>query len=138
MTLVQQTINNVQYYTDGANYYLFYVVNVPKSALMEFACRELGIPLKPSFNPDESARINQLAGTGVQQKTVYQLLKNGQAVPVPYHLVGAPKLNTGDILLRKVNPPAGSVTPPAGMIKCPHCASNTPPGRNCAVCGKPL
>lgn len=138
MALVQQTINNMQYYTDGANYYTFFIVNSPKSALTEFACRELGIPMKPRFNPDESTRINQLAGTGVKQKTVFQLLKNGQAAPVLYHLVGAPKLNQGDILLWKVNPPSGNPAPPAGWIKCPHCSSDTPRGTNCVKCGRQL
>jgi hypothetical protein len=138
MTLVQKNINNTMYYTDGVNYYTFHVVNVPKDALTEFACRELGIPMKPQFTQDESARLAQLAGTGIQNRTKYELLKNGQAVPVPYHLVGAPKLNTGDILLHKVAAPSGSSAPPAGLIKCRHCSSETPPGPTCKWCGKPL
>ena len=133
MPLVQKTLNNTTYYTDNVNYYLFHMVNVPKNALTEFACLELGIPMKPQFTPEESARIGQLAGTGTQNKTKYQLLKNGGAVPVPYLITGHPDIRPGDIILRKVAAPAA-----AGLIKCRNCASLTPPGPTCKVCGKPL
>jgi hypothetical protein len=133
MPLAQKIVGSTTYYTDGVNYYLFHPVNAPKDALTEFACRELGIPMKPKFTEEESKRLAQLAGTGVQNKTKYELLKNGQAVPVPYHVTGHPAIQKGDILLRRVAPPAG-----AGLIKCRHCASDTPPGPTCRVCGKPL
>lgn len=133
MPLVQKAIGSTTYYTDNVNYYLYHVVNVPKHALTEFACRELGIPMKSEFTLDESAKLAQLAGTGVQNKTKYELLKNGQAVPVPYHLTGHPDIHPGDIILRKVAPP-----PATGLIKCRHCNSDTPPGPTCKVCGRPL
>ena len=132
MTLVQKNINNKQYYTDDVNYYTFHVVGLKPEPLYEFACRDLGITKRSGFTQDEETRINDLAGTGagVQQKTKYLLLKNGQAVTVPYHNIGKADLHAGDILLRKVSHPSA-----AGLIKCPHCESDTPPGTNCKVCG---
>lgn len=131
MTLVQKTMGNTAYYTDGVNYYTFHVVGSKLDALYMFACKDLGITKTSGFTAEESARINDLAGTGLQQKTKYLLLKNGQAVSVPYLNVGLADLHVGDVLLRKVNPPAG-------LVKCPHCASLVPPGPVCSACGKQL
>ena len=131
MTLVQKTTNNTPYYTDGVNYYTFHVVSSKPEALYIFACRDLGIIETKSFTTEESARINDLAGTGIQHKTKYLLLKNGQAVPVPYHMTGSADLHAGDILLRHA-------APPAGLVQCPHCASRVPSGPVCSACGKPL
>jgi hypothetical protein len=131
MTLGQKTIGNTPYYTDGINYYTFHVVSSKDDALYKFACMDLGISKRSGFTTEESARINDLAGTGLQQKTKYLLLKNGQAVPVPYHNTGLADLHVGDTLLRQV-------APPAGLVKCPHCASLVPPGPACSACGKQL
>lgn len=132
MTLVQKNIGNATYYTDDANYYTFHIVSSKDDALYKFACLDLGISIKPSFTAEESARINDLAGTGLQQKTKYLLLKNGQAVQVPYHNTGLADLHVGDVLLRQVGRPA------AGLVKCPHCASLVSPGPVCSACGKQL
>ena len=131
MTLVQKNIGNAAYYTDGVNYYTFHVVSPKPEPLYVFACKDLGITKSSGFTTEETARINDLAGTGVQQKTKYLLLKNGQAVPVPYHITGLADLHGGDILLRHVSPPAG-------LVKCPHCASLVLPGPTCSACGKQL
>ena len=132
MTLVQKNIGNTTYYTDGVNYYTFHVVSSKSDALWIFACMDLGITKRSGFTTEESARINDLAGTGIQQKTKYLLLKNGQAVPVPYLNVGLADLHVGDILLRHVAPPS------VGLVKCPHCASSVLPGPVCSACGKQL
>ncbi len=131
MTLVQKNINNTMYYTDGVNYYTFHQVTSTTDALWMFACMDLGITKRSGFTTEETARINDLAGTGLQQKTKYLLLKDGQAVPVPYLNVGLADLHVGDVLLRKV-------TPPAGLVRCPHCASLVLPGPVCSACGKQL
>ena len=132
MALVQKTIGNAAYYTDGVSYYTFHTVNSKSDALYIFACIDLGITKRSGFTTEESARINDLAGTGLKQKTKYLLLKNGQPVPVPYLVTGMADLHVGDILLRKVAPPS------TGLVKCPHCASSVVSGPTCSACGKPL
>jgi hypothetical protein len=131
MTLVQKTIGNTAYYTDGVNYYTFHVIGSKVEPLYIFACRDLGITKSSGFTAEESARINDLAGTGKNQKTKYLLLKNGQAVQMPYKLT-VPDLRPGDTILRQVTPPS------AGLVKCPHCASTVARGQVCSACGKPL
>ena len=131
MALAQRTIGNTVYYTDGVNYYTSHIVSSKSDPLYIFACRDLGINKTSGFTPDEQARINDLAGTGMYQKTKYLLLKNGQAVQMPYNLT-VPDINPGDIILRQVPPPA------MGLVKCPHCASSVPPGPVCSACGKQL
>jgi hypothetical protein len=131
MTLIQKNISNVPYYTDGKNYYTFHVVNSKSDALWIFACMDLGITKRSGFTTEESAKINDLAGIGLQQKTKYLLLKNGQAVQMPYNFT-VPDIHPGDIILRHVSPPA------VGLVKCPHCASSVLPGSVCSACGKPL
>jgi hypothetical protein len=129
MTLVKQTVNNTPYYTDGVTYYTFHEISSSKDPLYIFACRDLGITRTSGWTTEEQARINDLAGMGMYQKTKYLLLKNGQAVQMPYNLT-VPDIHPGDIILRQVAP-----RPAAGLIKCPHCASDTPPGKNCVRCG---
>lgn len=131
MALVQTTIGNTAYYTDGVNYYTFHTIQTKTDPLYIYACMDLGITKRSGFTSDEQARINDLAGTGMHQKTKYLLLENGQAVPMPYNLT-LPDINPGDVILRKVPAPA------VGMVKCPHCASTVPPGRTCSACGQPL
>jgi len=131
MALVQKTISNKAYYTDGLNFYTFHVINSKSDPLWKFATKDLGINKASGFTPDEETRINDLAGTGMYQKTKYLLLKNGQAVPIPYNLT-VPDLHPGDIILRKV------ASPSVGLVKCPHCASSVLPAPTCSACGKPL
>ena len=131
MALVQKAIGNTMYYTDGVKYYTSHIVSSKTDPLYIFACRDLGINKTSGFTPDEQARINDLAGTGMYQKTKYLLLKNGQAVQMPYNLT-VPDINPGDIILRQVPPPS------VGLVKCPHCASSVLPGPVCSACGKQL
>ena len=131
MPLVQKVIGNTTFYTDGINYYTFHVVASRKDALWIFACMDLGITKRSGFTTEETARINDLAGTGIQQKTKYLLLKNGQAVAVPYHSAGLADLHVSDILLRHVDTPAS-------LIRCPHCGSLVAPGPVCSACGKKI
>jgi len=83
MPLVQKAVGSTTYYTDGVNYYLFHPVNAPKDALTEFASRELGIPMKPKFAEEESKRLAQLAGTGVNQETKVRTLEERTGGPGP-------------------------------------------------------
>src|SRR5215208_600977 len=117
MTLVQRTIGDTTYYTDGVNYYPFHIINTKSDRLYIFACMDLGITKRDSFTEEEKTKINNLAGTGMYQKTKYLLLKNGQPIPMPYNL-GVPDMHAGDIILRQVAPPA------LGSVHCPHCASS--------------
>ncbi len=131
MPLVQSAINGTSYYTDGGKYYTFHIINSRTDPFYLFACRDLGINKSSGFTPDEQAKINDLAGTGIYQKTKYLLLKNGQAVPMPYK-ISVPDVKPGDIILRQV------AAPSAGLVKCPHCASSVVRGPTCSMCGKPL
>ena len=131
MTLVQKSVNNTTYYTDGVNYYTFHIVNSKSDPLWVFACMDLGIAKRSGFSSDEQTRINDLAGTDLAHKTKYLLLKNGQAVPMPYNF-SVPDLHPGDIILRHV------AAPSVGLVKCPHCASMVAPGPTCSACGKSL
>ena len=132
MTLVQKTLGNTTYYTDGVNYFTFHVINSKSDPLWIFACMDLGITKRSGFTTEETARINDLAGgTGLFEKTKYLLLKNGQAVPMPYNFT-VPDLHPGDVILRQVAPPA------VGLVKCPHCASSVLPGPVCSACGGKL
>jgi hypothetical protein len=131
MALAQKNIGNTAYYTDGITYYTYHVVSSKSDALWIFACKDLGISKRSGFSTEVSTRINDLAGTGIQQKTKYLLLKNGQAAPVPYFNTGLADLHVGDIILRQV-------PPPAGLVKCPHCASLVPSGPTCSMCGRQL
>lgn len=131
MTLAQKTIGNTTYYTDGVSYYTFHIINSKSDPFWVFACMDLGITKRSNFTTEEQAKINDLAGTGMYQKTKYLLLKNGQAIPMPYNLT-VPNINPGDVILRQVSPPS------VGTVKCPHCASSVLPGPTCSACGKPL
>ena len=132
MALAQRTVGNTVYYTDGVNYYTFHTVNSTADTLWMFACLDLGISKRSGFSTEESARIHDLAGSGLAQKTKYRLLKDGQARDVPYHNTGSADLRPGDVILRQVPPPG------VGLVKCPHCASSVPPGPVCSACGKQL
>ena len=133
MTLVQKNVGNITYYTDGVNYYTFHVVSSKSDALWTFACMDLGITKRSGFTTEETTRINDLAGTGTQQKTKYLLLRDGKAAQIPYLITGNPNIHVNDIILRHVAPPAG-----VGMVICPHCASHVMAGPTCSACGKQL
>ena len=122
MALVLQTNSATSYYTDGKNFYTFYGVKDPVIALNDFACIKLGIQNRANFTPDQLSKILALTGTGSKNKTAFQLLKNGQVMPVPYK-EEYPELRKGDILL--------------ALYKCPFCSSDTPPGAKCVSCGEP-
>ena len=131
MTLVQKTIGNAAYYTDGVNYYTYHVIASSSDPLYVYARMDLGITKQGQLTEEENTKVNDLAGTTINHKTKYLLLKNGQAVPIPYNF-SMPILNPGDVILRQVPAPA------VGTVKCPHCASTVLPGPTCSVCGKPL
>jgi hypothetical protein len=130
MTLVQKTINNTAYYTDGINYYTYHLAGSGSDPLWIFAAMDLGFNHN-SLSEDQKAKVNDLAGTSINHKTKYLLLRNGKAEPMPYRGT-VPAFNGGDIILRQVP------IPTVGMVKCPNCASIVPPGSTCMLCGKPL
>ena len=105
MTLVQKAINGTDYYTDDKVYYTFHQVKVATDTLWSFACVELGITKKTGFTSQELKNITDLAGIGPLHPTRFLLLKNGNAVPVPY-LNGGSHLQPNDIILRAVVDPA--------------------------------
>ena len=117
MTLVQKPINGTDYYTDDNVYYTFHEVKVAEDTLWSFACMDLGITKKTGFNSQETKAITDLAGIGPLHPTKYLLLRNGNAVPVPY-LNGSSNLHPDDIILRSAVDPAVSKTtiPPVANV----------------------
>ena len=112
MTLVQKTINGTEYYTDDKVYYTFHRVQAATDTLWDFACMDLGMTDKTRFTSQETKVITDLAGIGPRYPTKFLLLKNGNAVPVPYLANGSPNLHPNDIILRStVAPDAGVPNP---------------------------
>lgn len=105
MTLVQKTINGTEYYTDENVYYTFHQVRDPLDTLWSFACMDLGITKKTGFNSQETKAITDLAGIGPLNPTKFLLLKNGNAIPVPYLSNGSSNLQPNDIVLRSAGDP---------------------------------
>ncbi len=105
MTLVQKSINGTEYYTDDTVYYTFHQVKSAADTLWSFACMDLGITKKTGFTSQELKNITDLAGIGPLHPTRFLLLKNGNAIPVPY-LNGGSHLQPNDIILRSVLDPA--------------------------------
>ena len=99
MTLVQKPINGTAYYTDDNVYYTFHQVKVAQDTLWSFACLDLGITKKTGFNSQETKNITDLAGIGPLHPTKFLLLRNGNAIPVPYRN-GSSDLHPNDIILR--------------------------------------
>ena len=100
---------------------------------------DLGITKRSGFTTEETARINDLAGTGTKQKTKYLLLKNGNAVPVPYHITGAADLHVNDIILRRVPAPAPPPVESAARPRSRRTPSPTdlpPPTRVASACAR--
>ena len=114
MALVQKTINGTEYYTDDKVYYTFHQVKVATDTLWNFACMDLGITKKTGFTSRETKNITDLAGIGPLNPTKFLLLKNGNAVPVPYLANGSSNIHPNDIILRSVGDPAASkpIIPP--------------------------
>jgi hypothetical protein len=105
MTLVQKPINGNEYYTDDQVYFTFHQVKVATDTLWNFACMDLGITKKTGFNSQETKNITDLAGIGPRRPTKFLLLKNGNAVPVPYLSNGSANLHPNDIILRSAVAP---------------------------------
>lgn len=106
MTLVQKPINGTQYYTDDNVYYTFHKVKDATDTLWSFACMDLGITKKTGFTSQETKNITDLAGIGPRHPTRFLLLKNGNAIPVPYLANGSSNLHPDDIILRPALDPA--------------------------------
>ena len=106
MTLVQKPINGTEYYTDDKVYYTFHQVKGVADTLWNFACMELGITKKTGFNSQETKAITDLAGISPLHPTKFRLLKNGNAVPVPYLANGSANLHPEDIVLLSAVDPA--------------------------------
>lgn len=111
MTLVQKYINGTEYYTDNKVYYTFQQVEVATDTLWSIACKALGITKKTGFNSQETKDITDLAGIGSLHPTRFLLLKDGNAVPVPYLANGSPDFDSNDIMLRSAVSPMGSAVP---------------------------
>lgn len=112
MTLVQKTINGTEYYTDDKVYYTFHQVKVATDTLWNFACMDLGITKKTGFDSQETKAITDLAGIGLLNPTKFLLLRNGNAIPVPYLANGSSNLQPNDIILLPAVDPLAPATPP--------------------------
>jgi hypothetical protein len=108
MTLVQKPINGTEYFTDDNVYYTFHQVKDAKDTLWSFACMDLGITKKTGFTSQETKNITDLAGIGQRHPTKFLLLRNGNAIPVPYLASGGSDLHPNDIILRSAVTPTVS------------------------------
>jgi len=122
MTLVQKSINGTEYYTDDNVYYTFHQIKDTKDTLWSFACMDLGITKKTGFTSQETKNITDLAGISLLHPTKFLLLRDGNAIPVPYLATGSSNLHPDDIILRSVINPAdivsvAGVVPPSGLTK---------------------
>ena len=108
MTLVQKSINGTEYYTDDKVYYTFHQVKVATDTLWSFACMDLGITKKTGFTSQETKNITDLAGISPLHPTKFLLLKNGNAISVPYLANGSSDLHPNDIILRSAADPGAS------------------------------
>ena len=109
MTLVQKPLHGKEYYTDDKVYYTFHQVKATTDTLWSFACMALGITKKTGFTSQETKNITDLAGIGPLYPTKFLLLKNGDAIPVPYLPNGSPNLQPNDIVLRSTVAPGAPV-----------------------------
>jgi hypothetical protein len=117
MTLVQKSINGTEYYTDNKVYYTFHQVRLTTDTLWSFACIDLGITKKTGFNSEETKNITDLAGIGPLHPSKFLLLKNGNAIPVPYLSNGSSNLHPDDVILRSAVDP--SVLKPITTVVSP-------------------
>jgi hypothetical protein len=109
MTLVQKHIHGTEYYTDNKVYYTFHQIKLATDTLWSLACIDLGITDKTRFTSQETKDITDLAGIGPRYPTKFLLLKNGNAIPIPYLANGSPKLAPGNIILRSAVAPDAAV-----------------------------
>lgn len=108
MTLVQKFINDNEYYTDDKVYYTFHQVKAATDTLWSFACIDLGVAENTRFTSQEMKNITDLAGIGPRYPTKFLLLKNGDAIPIPYLPNGSADLKPNDIILRSATAPDAS------------------------------
>ena len=66
---------------------------------------DLGITKKTGFTSQETKNITDLAGISPLHPTKFLLLRNGNAIPVPYLDNGSANLHPDDIILRSVVDP---------------------------------
>jgi hypothetical protein len=127
MTLAQKTINNTEYYTDDKVYYTFHKVKVATDTLWSFACMDLGITKETGFTSQETKNITDLAGIGPRHPTKFLLLKNGNAIPVPYLANGSSNLHPNDIILRPALDPAvpKPIIPPVTTVVSPSVSTKS-------------
>ena len=127
MTLVQKPINGTEYYTDDNVYYTFHEVKVAEDTLWSFACMDLGITRKTGFTSQETKNITDLAGIGPLHPTKFLLLRNGNAIPVPYLANGSSDLRPNDMILRSAVVPTVSepIIPPAATVVPPPDSTNS-------------
>jgi hypothetical protein len=131
MTLVQKTINGAEYYTDDNVYYTCHRFKAPTDTLWNFACMDLGITKKTGFTSQETKNITDLAGISPLHPTKFLLLKNGDAIPVPYLANGSANLHLNDIILRS------AVDPAVPQPTIPHVTDVVPPsGSTNSVAGR--
>ena len=123
MTLVKKHINGTEYYTDDNVYYTFYQIKGATDTLWSFACMDLGITKKTGFNSEETKNITDLAGIGSLHPTKFLLLKNGNAVPVPYLSNGSSNLHPNDVILRSVVDP--TIPEPITTVVSPSVATRS-------------
>jgi hypothetical protein len=127
MTLVQKPIKGNEYYTDDKVYYTFHQVKVATDTLWSFACMDLGITKKTGFTSQETKNITDLAGIGPLRPTKFLLLKNGEAIPVPYLANGSANLHPNDIILRSAVDPAvpKPIIPPVTTVVSPSVSTKS-------------
>ena len=126
MTLALKPINGTEYYTDDEVYYTFHQVKDARDTLWSFACMDLGITRKTGFTSQELKNITDLAGISSLHPTRFLLLRNGNAIPVPY-LNGSSDLHPNDIILRSAVDPAVSkhIIPPVTTIVPPSVSTKS-------------
>lgn len=127
MPLVQKSINGNEYYTDDEVYYTFHQVKAATDTLWSFACMDLGITKTTGFNSQETKNITDLAGIGPLHPTRFLLLKNGDAIPVPYLPNGSANLHPNDIILRSAVAPDVSTPdlPPVTTVVSPSVSTKS-------------
>ena len=87
---------------------------------------DLGITKETGFTSQELKNITDLAGIGSLHPTKFLLLRNGNAIPIPYLANGSSDLHPNDIILRSsvahsvskpIIPPVTTVVSPSISTK---------------------
>ena len=88
---------------------------------------ELGITKKTGFTSEETKNITDLAGIGPLHPTKFLLLRNGNAIPVPYLTNGSSDLHPNDIILRSASTRAVSkpTMPPVTTVVAPSISTKS-------------